>query len=52
MSAVELVDIAGNLTNKAFREDLPAVLARGFPYARREASTQELLRPRGEDLFR
>lgn len=27
-TSAELVDIAGNLTNKAFREDLPAVLAR------------------------
>src|SRR5262245_39955932 len=28
MSTISLVDIAGNLTNKAFREDLPAVLER------------------------
>jgi coenzyme F420-0:L-glutamate ligase/coenzyme F420-1:gamma-L-glutamate ligase len=33
-------------------EGVPAVLARGVPYARREGSVRELLRERGEDLFR
>lgn len=33
-------------------ESVPAVLVRGFPYARRESTARELVRPRGEDLFR
>ena len=33
-------------------EGVPAVLARGVPYAPRESSVRELLRDRGEDLFR
>ncbi|RPJ62948.1 MAG: coenzyme F420-0:L-glutamate ligase, partial [Acidobacteria bacterium] len=33
-------------------EGTPAVLARGFPYALREGSVQELIRPEAEDLFR
>ena len=33
-------------------EGCPAVLARGFPYARGEGSARDLLRPRDEDLFR
>ena len=33
-------------------EGVPAVLARGIPYAPRESSVRELLRDRGEDLFR
>ena len=35
-----LVDIAGNLTNKAFREDLPDVLARAAPRASPASSSQ------------
>lgn len=33
-------------------EGTPAVLVRGFPYAMREASVNELIRPESEDLFR
>ena len=33
-------------------EGVPAVLARGVPYAQRDGSVRELLRDRGEDLFR
>ncbi len=33
-------------------EGRPIVLARGVPYARRESSAHELLRPKEEDLFR
>jgi coenzyme F420-0:L-glutamate ligase/coenzyme F420-1:gamma-L-glutamate ligase len=33
-------------------EGTPAVLARGFPYARRAGAAGELLRPETEDLFR
>lgn len=33
-------------------EGLPVVLARGLPYALRDGSVAELLRPRAQDLFR
>jgi len=33
-------------------EGRPVILARGVPYARREGSARELLRPRERDLFR
>ncbi len=33
-------------------EGTPVVLARGFPYALREASVKELIRPEQEDMFR
>jgi coenzyme F420-0:L-glutamate ligase/coenzyme F420-1:gamma-L-glutamate ligase len=33
-------------------EGTPVVLARGVPYARREGSARELLRPKDKDLFR
>ena len=33
-------------------EGCPAVHVRGLPYARREGSVRELLRPKNEDLFR
>jgi len=33
-------------------EGRPVILARGVPYARREGSVRELLRPRERDLFR
>lgn len=34
------------------REGIPVVLARGFPYALREGSLSELIRPKETDLFR
>ena len=33
-------------------EGIPAVLARGVPYERRESGIQELIRPKAQDLFR
>jgi coenzyme F420-0:L-glutamate ligase/coenzyme F420-1:gamma-L-glutamate ligase len=50
-AADELAAAASLLMGQA-AESVPAVLVRGFPYALREGSVQELLRPRGEDLFR
>lgn len=50
-AADELAAAASLLMGQA-DEGCPAVLARGFPYAHRESSARELLRPRAEDLFR
>ena len=50
-AADELAAAASLLMGQA-DEGCPAVLARGFPYALRESSARELLRPRAEDLFR
>ena len=50
-AADELASAASLLMGQA-DEGMPAVVARGFPYALREASTRELLRAREEDLFR
>lgn len=50
-AADELAAAASLLMGQA-DEGCPAVLARGFPYALREARAAELLRPRAEDLFR
>jgi coenzyme F420-0:L-glutamate ligase/coenzyme F420-1:gamma-L-glutamate ligase len=50
-AADELAAAASLLMGQA-DEGVPAVLARGFPYAGREGSVQELLRSRAEDLFR
>ena len=47
----ELAAAASLLMGQA-DEGCPAVLARGFPYARRASSIGELIRPRAEDLFR
>jgi coenzyme F420-0:L-glutamate ligase/coenzyme F420-1:gamma-L-glutamate ligase len=33
-------------------EGTPVVHVRGFPYPLREGGVQELLRPKGQDLFR
>ena len=49
--ADELAAAASLLMGQA-DEGCPAVLARGFPYARRAGSAAELVRPRAEDLFR
>ena len=43
---------AGSLLMGQGDERRPVVLARGVPYSRREASAQELVRPRERDLFR
>ncbi|HZN25911.1 MAG TPA: coenzyme F420-0:L-glutamate ligase [Burkholderiales bacterium] len=50
-AADELAAAASLLMGQA-DESVPAVLVRGFPYAARESSARELVRPREEDLFR
>jgi len=50
-AADELAAAASLLMGQA-DEGCPAILARGFPYARRAGSTAELVRPHAEDLFR
>ena len=50
-AADELAAGASLLMGQA-AESTPAVLVRGFPYAAREGSARELVRPRAEDLFR
>jgi coenzyme F420-0:L-glutamate ligase/coenzyme F420-1:gamma-L-glutamate ligase len=49
--ADELAAAASLLMGQA-AERSPIVLARGVPYQRREASAQELVRPKAQDLFR
>ena len=43
---------AASLVMGQAAEGIPVVHARGFPYALREGSLQELLRPKEQDLFR
>jgi len=43
---------AASLVMGQAAEGTPVIHARGFPYALREASLAELLRPKGEDMFR
>lgn len=50
-AADELAAAASLLMGQA-AEGCPAVLVRGFPYALRESTARELLRPAAEDLFR
>jgi coenzyme F420-0:L-glutamate ligase/coenzyme F420-1:gamma-L-glutamate ligase len=50
-AADELAAAASLLMGQA-AEGCPAVLVRGFPYALRESTARELLRPVAEDLFR
>lgn len=50
-AADELAAAASLLMGQA-GEGTPVVLARGFPYAPRESSIAELIRPRDQDLFR
>ena len=50
-AADELAAAASLLMGQA-DEGTPVVLARGFPYALRESSIAELIRPRDQDLFR
>jgi coenzyme F420-0:L-glutamate ligase/coenzyme F420-1:gamma-L-glutamate ligase len=49
--ADELAAAASLLMGQS-NEGRPVVLARGVPYARRDGSARELLRPRDRDLFR
>lgn len=52
VAAADELAAAASLIMGQADEGLPAVLARGFPYARREGCAAELQRPRAEDLFR
>jgi coenzyme F420-0:L-glutamate ligase/coenzyme F420-1:gamma-L-glutamate ligase len=52
VAAADELAAAASLVMGQAREGTPAVLARGFPYALRKSSVQELLRPEAEDLFR
>lgn len=52
VAAADELAAAASLVMGQRDEGVPAVHARGFPYAARESSVQELLRPRAEDLFR
>ena len=52
VAAADELAAAASLVMGQADEGTPAVLVRGFVYAPREASVQELLRPDAEDLFR
>ena len=52
VAAADELAAAASLIMGQSEEGLPAVLARGFPYAGREGSGAELIRPRAEQLFR
>jgi coenzyme F420-0:L-glutamate ligase/coenzyme F420-1:gamma-L-glutamate ligase len=52
VAAADELAAAASLVMGQRDESIPAVLARGFPYAARESSAQELVRPHSEDLFR
>jgi coenzyme F420-0:L-glutamate ligase/coenzyme F420-1:gamma-L-glutamate ligase len=52
VAAADELAAAASLVMAQADECIPAVLVRGFPYALREGSLQELLRPRELDLFR
>ena len=52
VAAADELAAAASLLMGQGSEGYPAVLARGFPYAQRESSVRELVRPREEDLFR
>lgn len=52
VAAADELAAAASLVMGQADEGTPAVLARGFPYALRKSTVQELLRPEAEDLFR
>jgi coenzyme F420-0:L-glutamate ligase/coenzyme F420-1:gamma-L-glutamate ligase len=52
VAAADELAAAASLVMGQANESVPAVLVRGFPYALREGSARELVRPRTEDLFR
>ncbi len=52
VAAADELAAAASLIMGQSDEGYPAVLARGFPYARRASAIDELIRPRAEDLFR
>ena len=52
IAAADELAAAASLVMGQADEGIPVVHARGFPYALRESSLSELVRPRDEDLFR
>ncbi|HTE14600.1 MAG TPA: coenzyme F420-0:L-glutamate ligase, partial [Burkholderiales bacterium] len=52
VAAADELAAAASLVMGQADESTPAVLVRGFPYALRNGSAKELLRPEAEDLFR
>jgi len=52
VAAADELAAAASLVMGQADEGTPAVLVRGFPYALREGSVNELIRPEAEDLFR
>ena len=52
VAAADELAAAASLLMGQSDEGFPVVLARGFPYARRESTVAELIRPPAEDLFR
>jgi coenzyme F420-0:L-glutamate ligase/coenzyme F420-1:gamma-L-glutamate ligase len=52
IAAADEIAAAASLVMGQADESVPAVLVRGFPYAPRESSAHELVRPRVQDLFR
>lgn len=52
VAAADELAAAASLVMGQADDGVPAVLVRGFHYARRESSVQELIRPEAEDLFR
>jgi coenzyme F420-0:L-glutamate ligase/coenzyme F420-1:gamma-L-glutamate ligase len=52
VAAADELAAAASLVMGQADEGTPVVLARGFPYALRDGSAKELVRPRAEDLFR
>ncbi len=52
IAAADELAAAGSLVMGQADERIPVVLARGFPYALREASLKELIRPKEMDMFR
>ena len=50
-AADEIASAASLLMGQA-AEGTPVVLARGFPYERRDGTAAELIRDRAQDLFR
>jgi len=52
VAAADELAAAASLLMGQGAESVPAVLVRGFPYARRAGTASELVRPRAEDLFR
>ena len=52
VAAADELAAAASLVMGQADEGTPAVLVRGFPYALRDSTVRELLRPEAEDLFR